>query len=99
MNVVSSILDSAVLLVFLVAAAVCLAKGRRVPALLGLISFGAGAAASFPIFRLVREGLADDWIWVTLAVQGAALAALVVWVAILPARPGSWWDRRDRQSA
>ncbi len=94
MDALLLLLDLAVLAAYLVAIPICLLKGRPILALFGLVLFGTGAALSFNVFRLVREGVIEERIWWLLAVQGVTAAALLVWGAMRPPKHGSWWDRR-----
>lgn len=51
-----------------------------------------GIALHFPLFRDARDVLGDWWWW-TWRGQGLAILGLLIWVALAPAAPVSWWQR------
>lgn len=98
-DAVLTVVDLAVLAAYLVAIPLALLKGRPILALLGLVILGTGEAISFAVFRQVRDGGMDEWVWSLFALHGVAVAALLVWAAARPARPGSRWELRAKGGA
>lgn len=96
-DAILTVVDLAVLVAYLVAIPLAVLKGRPVLGLVGLVLFGSGAAISFAVFRQVREGAVEEWVWWLFALHGVAVAGLLVWAATRPALPGSRWDRRGER--
>jgi hypothetical protein len=92
-----SILDFAILIVWLAVIPICFLKGRHGFAWFGLFMFGTGAVLSLQGFRYVRDGIVDDWWWWLFNAQGVAVVLLLVSIALRAAKLGSWWDRRNVQ--
>lgn len=96
---VVGLVDALVLVGFLVCVPVCCLKGRPGIGWFGLFMFVSGAALSFPVYRLYRDGWVSDWWRLLWALQGLVVVLLLGSVARRPARSGSWWAQRNDREA
>ncbi len=80
----------------LVAAIVCVMKGRRIHGLLGAAASAATAALTFEAMSIDSGVMEGAVLFVLYALIALPLIVLVGVVALRPAKPSSWWaDRRS----
>lgn len=69
-------------------------KKRTWIGVFGIFMAVTGVTLQFPLFRVAKDELSDWWWW-TWRGQGLVILVLLIWFAVSPPAPGSWWERRS----